>query len=220
MKYCDKCKVHVRGKNERCPLCQRQLSGDNDKQRCYPAVLTVYKQYAGFFKLLILLSVTSAVVSIAVNMIIPWSGVWSFYVAVGIGCFWLSLILAVKKRKRLPQNITWQAAIMSVLSIGWDFLTSWSGWSLNYAMPIIFVVAMGSMMILSKLLKIQVGDYLMCLIIDVVFGFIPIIFYSMGMITSPIPSLVCISCSIIVLTMIILFQGRQIMMELGKRFHI
>ena len=220
MKYCDKCKVTVRGDVKRCPLCQRTLSGQAEESMLYPKVRTMYRQYREFFKVLIFSTVVAAVAACAVNLILPWTGHWALFVVIGIAGLWVSMYFAVHQRNSLPKNITYQAIFISVFSVIWDLVTHWHGWSVTFAIPCTFAVAIISMTVLAKLMKIPAGEYLICLFIDIIFGFIPIIFYIVGMLQVKIPSIICISCSIISLAGIIIFQGKEIRLELVRRFHL
>ncbi|NLD20255.1 MAG: hypothetical protein GX663_08450 [Clostridiales bacterium] len=220
MKYCDNCRVSVRGDLQHCPLCQSRLSGVSEEKACYPEVHTVYSQYRGFFRMLLFCTIVGGVAASAVNILLRQTGHWALYVLVGLAGFWFSLYYAVKQRKSLPQNITTQAIFISFLCVLFDFLAHWNGWSLSYAVPLIFTVAMLSMALLSKLTNIPANEYLICLILDIVFGFIPILFYALGLLYENIPSVICISCSIVCLSGIVLFQGKEIRQELTRRFHL
>ncbi|MDO4546193.1 MAG: DUF6320 domain-containing protein [Bacillota bacterium] len=220
MRYCNKCNVSVRGDLKRCPLCQTPLSGIDEEGYCYPKILTVYSQYRTFFKILTFATIVAAVACGAVNLILPHTGSWSLLVIVCLACFWGSMYLAVRQRKSLPKNITQQALFVSIFCVIIDLLTNWHGWSLSYALPSIFVVAMISMTVLARVMNIPAEEYLFCLILDIVFGFIPIIFYALNMLNQNIPSVICMSCSVICLAGIALFQGREIIHELAKRFHL
>lgn len=165
-------------------------------------------------------TVVVGVICAAVNLILPQSGRWALYVAVGLVCFWLSMVLAIKNRKSIPQSITWQGLIMSGVSIIWDLITGWNSWSLDYSIPIIFTVTVASMMIVTKILKTPTGEYMICVIITIVYGFIPIIFYAAGLLQVTIPSVICISASVIALAIILLFEGENIKQEITRRFHL
>lgn len=220
MKYCTKCKVSVRGDSKFCPLCQMPLTGTGESELSYPKILTIYSQFRFLFKILIFASIVASVAAAAVNLILPDTGHWALLVIVGIIFFWISVFFAIYQRKRIPKSITYQAAFMSLASVIIDLLSDWHGWSLSYAMPIIFIVAMLAMAVLAMVLKLPANEYLICLILDIIFGFIPIIFYCLGMLTQNIPSIICIACSIICLAGIILFQGREMLLELERRFHL
>lgn len=219
MMYCEKCGVKVRGTNTICPLCQHRLSGEAEIMT-YPLIPTVYRQHKLFFKILILSTIAAGVVCAAVNLILPQSGYWSVFVALGIPCFWISLAYAVRKKDNIPKNITVQVFIISVLSFGWDWLTGWRGWSLNFVIPIVCSVALLSLAIIAKVMRMPPGDYIAYFTIDIVFGIIPLVFYLTGLVSITIPSVVCISLSVLSLAALIVFEGKDMMQELAKRFHV
>ena len=45
---------------------------------------------------------------------------------------WLSLALAVRKRKNIPKGMLYQVALLSIICMIWDFATGWNGWSIDY----------------------------------------------------------------------------------------
>ena len=219
MRYCEKCGVIVRGAETVCPLCQHRLSGEAEK-RAYPLVPTVYRQHEMFFKVLILSTIAGGVICAAINLLLPQSGYWSVFVALGILCFWISLAYAVRKKDNIPKNITVQVFIVSVLSFGWDWLTGWRGWSLNFVIPIACSVALLSLAIVAKVMKMPPGDYIAYFTVDIVFGIVPLVFYLTGFVSIATPSVVCISLSVLSLSALIVFEGKNMLQEMAKRFHV
>lgn len=219
MKQCKKCGVSIRGNESICPLCQSELSG-TDEDEVYPFVPTIYRQYELFFKLLIFSSVAAGVICVAVNLILPGSGYWSVFAVLGIICFWISLLYALHRKDNVPGNITAQVFLLSVLSIGWDLLTGWQGWSLNFVIPISCSVAMLSLAIIVTVTKVPAEDYIVNLVVDIVFGIVPLIFYLTGLVDNVIPSIVCISLSILSLSALILFEGKSVVQEIVKNFRL
>jgi hypothetical protein len=219
MRYCEKCGVKIRGAETLCPLCQHRLSGQAE-ENVYPLVPTVYRQHETFFKVLILSTIAAGVVCAAVNLLIPQSGYWFIFVALGILCFWIFLAYAVRKKDNIPKNITVQVFFLSVLSFGWDWLTGWRGWSLNFVIPIACSVAILSLAIISKVMKMPSGDYIAYFIVDIMFGIVPLVFYLTGLVSIAIPSVVCISLSILSLSALIVFEGENMLRELSKSFHV
>ena len=219
MRFCDKCKVNIRGTATFCPLCQSELTGEMDAP-VYPRIKTLYQRLGLFFKLLILGTVVAGVASVAVNLILPQTGYWSLLVLCGIGCFWVSFFFIIRKRHNLPKSMLYQVVLISVISILWDNLTHWRGWSLDYVIPITCVAAMVSMAVVAKVLHMPVSDYIVCIIADTIFGIVPILFYVFDMVNVVIPSIICISISVISLVTLILFEGKNIRMEIIKRLHI
>jgi len=221
VKCCDKCKIHVAGSRSVCPLCQAVLSDEGEPSpNPFPTIPTIYRQHNLFFRWLIFASVVAAVVSVAVNLLLPQSGLWSLFVLAGIGCLWISLAIAIRKRHNIPKNMLYQVVIISGLSALWDWLTGWHGWSIDYVVPIICVCAMAALGILSRVLKWQLSDLLVYFCLDGVFGILPIVFYLTGCLHVPYPSIVCVAVSVISLAAILLFAGENMWHELKRRLHL
>ena len=219
MKHCDKCNVNVRGNETVCPLCQNILSG-KDEEAIYPEVPTLYKQFNLFFKLLILYTIIGCVICVAVNIILPQSGYWSVFVLLGSFCFWIALAYAVKKKDNIAKDITVLIFIASALCVLWDWSTGWYGWSLNFAFPIACSFAMVALAVMAKVLKLQGGDYIIYLFVDVFFGAVPILFYVAGLISIMIPSVICIALSVVSISALIIFERKNLLDEIKKNLHL
>lgn len=221
MKRCEKCNVNIIGKRQSCPLCQGVLLGeDKEQHEIFPHIYTIYKQHNMFFKIFILISIIIATVTVALNIMFPQKGAWSFFIIGGLASVWISLITAINKRNNINKNIVYQVMVISLALVVWDYMTSWKGWSIDYVIPIICVFAMISMAIISKVMRLNIEDYILYLIIDGLFGIIPIIFILIGILNVTYPSLICVVGSIISLATIILFEGESMRAEMKKRLHL
>nr|WP_312578494.1 DUF6320 domain-containing protein [Sedimentibacter sp.] len=221
MKRCEKCKINVIGKRESCPLCQGLLVGqDEEQEEIFPHIFSVYKQHNMFFRILILISIILVTISVAVNIMFPQKGAWSLFIVGGLASVWVSLITAINKRNNIPKNIVYQVMIISIALVVWDFMTHWKGWSIEYVIPILCVFAMISMAIISKVLKLRMEDYILYLIIDGVFGIIPVLFILIGILDVIYPSMICVVTSIISLSTILIFEGESMRAEMKKRLHL
>lgn len=221
MKYCEKCKVNVVGKRKSCPLCQGLLSGQDEEQEDeFPQITSIYKRYNLFFKIIILISIIIASISVAVNVALPKKGAWSLFIIAGLVSVWVSLITAINKRNNIPKNIMYQVIIVSIAVVSWDYMTHWRGWSIDYVIPLICIFAMISMSFISKVMKLHIEDYILYLIIDGVFGIVPSIFIMLGILKVLYPSLICVVTSIISLSILLLFEGESMLDEMKKRLHL
>ena len=219
MKHCNRCKVDVRGEAEFCPLCQMPLSGTAEEP-VFPETPSVFRQFSLFFKILLLGSTAICVAAAAINLALPDTGRWAYFVFLGVGCMWASLLISIRKLYNVANIIMNQAILFSVFCVLWDFATGWRGWSIDYALPVICIVAMVTMEILIKATRIPPNDYIVCTTINAVFGIIPLILYLTGVLNQVIPSLICISVSIIMLVGLLLFKWSDIRIEYMKRFRI
>lgn len=201
-------------------MCQDRLSGDEYQDEVFPKISFVYREHSWFLKIMLLISIIVATVSLALNILLPGRGAWSLFVLGGLGSAWASLINLINKRKNIPKNIVYQVMTISVTVLLWDFLTGWKGWSINYVIPLVCVAAMISMALISKIIKLYIEDYILYIIIDGLFGIVPIIFIITGLLDVLYPSIICISISVISLATIIIFEDKRLIAEIKRRLHV
>lgn len=221
MQSCTHCKVKIKGEHVVCPLCSGILEGKGDQDEdVFLYIPTIYQEFNVFIRILILISIVVVVASFAVNMIFTEDSHWSLLVAGGVLCMWISLFFIIRKKNNIAKTILWQVGVISILSVIWDRSMGWIGWSIDYVIPAVCVLAMIVMAVGAKILKIGARDLAVYLLIDAIFGFIPAIFIVFGWLNVLFPSVICVAASIISLSALILFEGDNIKNELKKRMHI
>ncbi|MDD2216097.1 MAG: DUF6320 domain-containing protein [Eubacteriales bacterium] len=222
MRYCNHCQVHIRGKREKCPLCENILSNNgngNQQEEIYPEIPPAYEGHLAI-RIMAFISITTVVISFSIQMIFPTNINWPLFVVFALLSMWLSLIVVVKKRHNIPKSIMWQVMIVSLLSIFWDWQTGWRGWAFDYVIPTAYVTAMFVMYVTAKIMKLSVRDYITYALLDGLFGVIPVLFILFNWINIIYPSILCVAISIIFLSAIFIFQGENIKTELNRRMHI
>lgn len=220
MQYCEHCKVNVRDNRPKCVLCQNPLSDyDEDGEKKFPNIPIKYDSHLAL-KILTFLSISTIVVSYAIYILFPVSINWPKYVISTIICIWIILGVIIRKRNNIPKSMIWLVGVLSVIVVFWDFITGFRGWSINYAIPLICVSAMVVLFITARIMNLKPRHYLFYLMIDVFYGFLPLIFILFGWTTVLYPSIICIAVSIISFVALLLFQGDNIKDELKKRMHV
>lgn len=220
MQYCEHCKVHIRSNRKYCPLCQNTLSGTGSEQEEIFPVIPVTYQNNLILRIMIFISVSIVVISIAINTMFPVNVNWSMFIIAGILCMWISLAMVIRKRYNIPKSIMWQVAVISILAVIWDMGIGWRGWSLDYVIPIACVVTMIVMYVTAKIMRLGVRDFIIYLLLDGLFGIIPVLFLVFNALNVMYPSIICVTVSILSLSAIILFEGENIKEELDKRMHL
>ncbi len=220
MQYCEHCKVHIRGNRKYCPLCQNTITGSgSDEEEIFPKVPVTY-QYNLMIRVMLFISISIAVISFAINIMFPVNVNWPMFIIAGILCIWISLAIVIRKRYNIPKTIIWQVAVISVLAVIWDWRTGWRGWSLDYVIPIVCVVAMIVMYITAKIMRLGVRDFIIYIVLDSIFGIVPGLFLLLNLLEVKYPSVVSITVSVLSLAAVILFEGDNIREELDKRMHL
>ena len=221
MKYCRHCSVHIREERDKCVLCENILEEGlkGKSEEVFPEIAPFYKSHLAF-KIMLFISIVALVVSFAINMIFPSSINWPILFMFAVISIWVGLIIIVQKRYHIPKKIVWQVIIISLLAVFWDYKTGWRGWSLDYVIPIACVSAMIIMYVTAKIMHLSTSDYITYILLDGFFGIIPVLFIFFDLVNVNYPSIISIGFSIISLSAIFIFQGREIKAEITKRMHI
>ncbi|NLP13612.1 MAG: hypothetical protein GX383_03840 [Clostridium sp.] len=222
MIFCGHCKVYIRDGKTICPLCGNILSdegNDGTGEDIYPVIPLSYERHM-VIRILVFISIVAIVTSYIVYRMIPTNVNWPGLVFLGLISIWLSLTNALRKRHNITKSIMWQVIIVSGLTVFWDWKIGWMGWSLDYAIPILCIVAMLVMYITAKVMRLSAGNYISYFLLGGLFGIVPILFILFDLVNVDLPSIISVAASIIFLSAIIIFQGHNIKAELQKRMHI
>lgn len=219
MLTCQHCRIQLRGEYQRCPLCQGSLSGQADPG-VFPLLHNLqHRRYTLLMHTLLFSSIVISVICLAINFLHPFRVFWSLFVVAGLACLWLCVWAAYRKHHNIPKTILWQAAICSLLSILWDYATHWHGWALNYAVPILFTMALLAIGAAAAILKLHPEDYMIYLLLAALLSVIPLLMLIFGQVRVRYPSVICVACSIISLAALAIFFGRSLLIEIKKRLH-
>lgn len=221
MKYCDKCKVEILNAEEYCPLCDGVLKNtEKTKEEVFPYVPNVYQKYSKFFKILYFICASASIISVLVNLFLVENSYFSLFVVAGCICLLLLLRVTIDNRKNMPKTILLHVFLLSILSLFWDFITGFKGWSLTYAIPIICVVGSVDMAIVVTVMNIYINEYFIYFMTVVLFGLIPLFFLFFSLVSNKIPSLICIFLNSIVLLFMFILQREVAFAEIKRRFHV
>ncbi|MEG1773418.1 MAG: DUF6320 domain-containing protein [Oscillospiraceae bacterium] len=219
MRRCERCNVSVSGSHEKCPLCQGSLRGEPTPD-VFPVLDSVYRRHGMLFKTLLFLSITVSITAVAFNLKFPNTGWWSLLVVAAAGCIWLWLFTVLRRRSNILNDLTNQALLLGVLSLLWDWLTGWHGWSIDYVIPLTFVCTMITVSIVAQVMRLPAESYLVYLFLLISFGIIPAVFIAANWSHTDIPSYICVTISLISLAALLIYERRAMHAELKRRLHL
>ncbi len=221
MKYCRHCKVYIREERNKCALCENRLEEglQTEGEEVFPEIPPFYESHLAL-RIMMFISIVALVVSFGINMIFPSDINWPMLFTLAMISIWIGLVIIVQKRYHIPKKIVWQVFIISILAIFWDYKIGWRGWSIDYVIPIACVSAMIIMYVTAKIMHLSMSDYITYALLDGLFGIIPVIFILFNLVNVVYPSIISIGFSIISLSAIFIFQGKEIKAEMTKRMHI
>ena len=220
--YCEKCRVTVAGSHSRCPLCQGMLLGEPDAAGDrFPFLDTIMHRYNLLIRILFFLSGALLLSCFAVNYLLQYQGgFWSLYVAIGTVSIWASVRIILRKRHNIPKTILWQALLFSAVVMGVDALTGWHQWSLNYAVPIFFTVAIFALWAVAIIMRLRAEEYLVYLLMDLLIGAIPVILLGFKLVKVDLPAVLCALSSGISFIALLAFKDKALRSEVKKRLHL
>ena len=221
MKTCDKCKLSVAGTQDKCPLCESTLRGQNQAgEDVFPFIPLVSRKHNVLLRIMQLCSAVAVIVSALVNYLMPETGFWSLFVGAGVACLWLSLIVSIRKRGNILKNLSYQVTIVSILSVLWDVFMGWRGWSVDFVIPIAFITGMFAIAVLARILRMETENHIVYSLLLVLYGIIPFVFVASGLSNVPLPALICVACSLVLLAALLIFEGRKMTEEMKRRLHL
>lgn len=218
MLYCENCKVSITGNHEKCPLCQDDVTGEASQTNTFPIINDKRHWTSLMLRIAALVVIVASAVCIFLNSLL--GGRWSIYVVAGSITGWIIIYVAVKMRGNLTKNAIWLTLIISIFSIIWDISIGYKGWSIDYVIPIICCVAMIEMFVVASIIKLSIEDYIVYLIIDILFSVVPLVFLLLGIVKVVYPSIICVAGSVISLATLIIFEGKALKAEIVRRMHL
>lgn len=218
MLYCKNCKVSITGNHEECPLCQGDIIGEPSQTNTFPIIKEEKHLINLILKITALITITASVICVLINL--GFGGSWSLYVIAGFVTGWIVIWITVKMHGNITKNTVWLTVIISILSIIWDISTGYRGWSIDYVLPIICCFAMIEMFIVANIKKLKIEDYIVYLIIDILFGIVPLALLLLNIVKIIYPSLICVAESVISLAILIIFEGKALKAEIVRRMHL
>ena len=220
MLHCPKCKVDVAGDKVCCPLCQGELTGTPSCQDPYQFIRPEKFSRDMMFRIVSFASVAAIILTLALNFMVPTDSWWWLFAVAGIASVWVTLSIGITYRKRLFKNITFQLFFTTAASVLWDTAMGWQGWSIDYVLPCACVAYMFSIFVLSKVIRGPQNSYIIYLVLDAVYGIVPLIFIFTGILNTVYPSAICVACSLISIFGLLIFDGRSLKEEITKKMHI
>ena len=221
MRQCEACSVAIEGTWTTCPLCQSPLTGEATPDPLPSVPLTFSKRR--IIKTLFFASLAVILVSFVVQLFFArdldgigvWRSIW-----LGVTAMWLVVLMAVRKRQNVAKGTVYLVALIGLVCVYWDYLGGWQRWSLTYAVPIVCASAIIALLITVQLLRIDVTEHLVYSGLTVMLGLVPFVFLAFGWVNNPWASWACVLVSLLVLADVQVLRGREMRLELAKRFHL
>lgn len=218
MLKCEHCGITVSGNHSVCPLCQGDLTGECDFRCVYPKTANKISRIAKAMRFVLFMLVFAVIICLSIDLV-KGGKLWIYAAAAAVSV-WIILNIITKMRYMIAKCILWTTAAAVSEAILWDIATKYSGWSVDYVMPLCCCAAMLAMVIAAQVRHLQIEDYIAYMLIDILFGAVSLILLLTGVVGSVIPSVICIALSAVFLSALLIFHGNSLMSEISRRMHM
>lgn len=144
---------------------------------------------------------------------------WSLVAIGGIAYVAMTLRYSIMRRASLAGILVRESIGAQLLLVLIDYMTGFSGWSVNYAIPSLIMFDVIAVVFLILVNRMNWQSYFMYQIAITIFSFIPLILWAAGWITSPILSIITVILSVSVLIVTIILGDTSVKKELKRRFY-
>ncbi len=240
---CYKCNVQVNSRTHICPLCKNELSDEWEELRIvgkekqaeneqasqvkkileedvFPVIPTVHKGHGIFLKILALIFFISSVLCVVINLMINRRLTWSLIVVAATLCVAFSIAVAIKKRHHFARLAFSEYFLIVVGSILWDYFTGWHIWSLNFVLPLVNMVYVYICFVLRIFFPYQLKNYFMNLLLACTIGLVPVCLLVFEITDVKWTAYASAIASVIMLGILVVFDGKKIKKEWESRFHV
>lgn len=223
MKWCNQCHLEIAESEQLCPLCKTVPESDGkgeDTLPLYPQIPFDVQKYHLFIRLFIFISIVTGAVLLIVNLTHYHGFFWSGIVLAAILYAIITLVYSIQRNANPAAKIMVQTLAAELLAVWIDYLTGYEGWSVNYVVPGILLVAECAMLVLQIVNFMNWQSYILFQIEYVVLSIIPVGLYFFQIVTEPLMTFLTLGCSVMIFAGTMIFGDRKAKNELIRRFHI
>lgn len=172
-----------------------------------------------FFQWFSFACIAAACICLMTNIIFTPKSNWSVFVIGGALSMWGTLAVGFFKRHNLLKNGIWQMLVLPIVCIIWDLCTGWHAWSIDYVLPGIYLTVQASIVIITKLQKLPVEEYMIYHILAGLLGLLPFVLVLFHVSHFYWLCVLCSGISFMWLMGLLIFRKKDLFAELYKKLH-
>lgn len=225
MKKCHSCNVYINTERKTCPLCYdilEDVDGKELEKPTYPLYSIKKNKKNLFIKTVIFICLFTTIITLFIDLVTRKSGEKFWFPYVGASMLYIFILIrnCILSKNNTAFRIVVQMISLSVLVYVIDYFSGYTGWSINYVIPLLSVVSSFTIVIVLLARKVKYSEYIFCLISSLILGTIPFILWLFKLVGVLWPSLFAVCFSLMVFLGIIIFADKATKEEFKKRFHI
>jgi hypothetical protein len=228
MRTCSTCHVTNRDDEPTCPLCGRQLPGEDAVTvlRPFPAFEQKKRRDKKLAKAFAKAALLLMISSVGINMMIFSQTLWSVVFSAFVSYIWLLGLLTFRRTAHPGLKLTAHAIAMPLLMVVINTFSSSDktfarlSWAVSYGMPIVLLFFIVIINIIMYRHRQNLRNYLLYQLSLSIIGFVPLILVLAGVAQPVAPSIVAAACSFLSILALLLFSRKIVIGELGRKFHV
>lgn len=226
MKKCPRCRIHVGGDADYCPLCQNALSGTGEAAY-FPPTAPQLHRLGMLQKILLFLVLSGVVICAAFDFLLQTEPHlhWSILVLVWslAGLFFLRILLG--RRYNGPLLVFQILVVTGGLGVFTDWFLGFTGVSVDVFIPILCSAALLLNFLFAFLNSRFTANALVYLLLNIVVGVVPYLLLILrgGDARAAAHSaawVICLLVSVLTFLGLVIFKGRILFTEIEKRLHL
>ena len=209
MMTCPKCNITIRGDKRCCPLCKGRLKGEPE-DGAFPVLEKVPVSTVTLFRIALFLAVLAEISFVLISFLY---GEWihSFGVATMAIIFGLvDLGVALYYRGNVLKLITVQAYVILLAIFIIDHHFGAYYWSLAYVVPSVLVALVIVTVLVGRIEGLVLGDYMIYLIVNVIFGLLQAIPIYKGINPFPVIAACSVAFMVAIAAFVVIFHFREL----------
>lgn len=227
MKKCTHCNLNVNTERLTCPLCLNPLTVEENTQeefKLYPHKPKPATVKNMFYKVTVFVCLLTSLITLVINALTydEKTGWWVLYIVLSCGYVYFLVRGTILTHTNVIRRIWRQMLTVSIVLVGFDFLSGDVRWSLGIVIPMACAATNIAIAITNvcehKQFRLGFGSTLLALL----FGVIPLIIYFIKVDYVKVlwGPLVSAATSLAILLAMIIFAGKAVKEELYKRLHL
>lgn len=242
MQYCPSCRIQIRGKKARCPLCQRELmeseyasvsdtetQGENEGvsdpgASSYDDDPFVQLPSPKVSFMLMVRTVTFICISLEIilgaGLIISGSGGWILAVMLFILLGWVDFRVAVYYRSNMIRMLTVQAYIIMAACLLAAHITKTGSWAVSWAVPSLFLLLIAVTFGAARAQSMELHEFILYPAFDFLMSLFQIIPIALGRNPVIAPAVICIAVMLILVCSLVIFRGKMLREAAEKYLHL
>lgn len=222
MKRCNECHVEIAEDVSVCPLCQHGLENISKDQKgsMYPSIEFDKQKFMLLIRIFLFFSIILILGLVTVN-VFTYTGIWWSVICIGVIIyFWITVRYSIQNNANYAAKILVQTIGGMGLCLLIDVVVGYQGWSINYVIPAIILIAYLAIVILMIVNFMNWQSYILFQITLVIFSMILMGLNFLNIITKPMLSYVTVGVTLIIFIGTVVFGDKKAKTELIRRFHI